>query len=371
MNSEHVTDSVILIHAHLTSQVRKDFCHDFIRQFKSFGYDVILTTHAPVDRDTQDLADYVVYDKDNLLLKNPEYRGYINFYTAGFDIMSREFVKQNTILAVLRLLLAGTAYAKLLKKKVIHIFDYDGYLENDIELQNNYDKIKNGSQGVLYERVKEQINCNDGRGGIYNRHWQIMTLIMSLDVDFLYNRLTKYTNEHLEEQMVYWGIQCGEELLAYVLGVSFLNKDEGDHVANIEIKNLRDDTYDGEEYEVGARPLNPDLQKCGFKYSQVYLEEDYPWICLAYFNDKWKFFCMRPKRDEIEESELKIRVISNHHNVEIDAILPAWIWRTLTFDEHELQNLKIYVDDNLFREYDLTDSETKPYLIKCNRWYDK
>ena len=78
MNSEHVTVSVILIHAHLTSQVRKDFCHDFIRQFKSFGYDVILTTHAPVDRDTQDLADYVIYDKDNLLLKNPEYKKYID-----------------------------------------------------------------------------------------------------------------------------------------------------------------------------------------------------------------------------------------------------------------------------------------------------
>ena len=37
-------------------------------------------------------------------------------------------------MAVLRLLLAGVAYAKILNKKVIHLFDYDGFLPFDDEL---------------------------------------------------------------------------------------------------------------------------------------------------------------------------------------------------------------------------------------------
>ena len=122
------TNEIVLIHAYLSDEERKSCCHKFIKQFKSFGYDVLITSHLPLDKDTQDLVDYAIYDKDNFLVDDPELKGYIIHYAHTrddkggtvpiFNIASREFFKNNTIFAVLRLLLAGVTYAKLLNRKL-------------------------------------------------------------------------------------------------------------------------------------------------------------------------------------------------------------------------------------------------------------
>ena len=61
------TNEIVLIHAYLSDEERKSVCHKFIKRFKSFGYDVLITSHLPLDKDTQDLVDYAIYDKDNFL----------------------------------------------------------------------------------------------------------------------------------------------------------------------------------------------------------------------------------------------------------------------------------------------------------------
>ena len=144
------SDEIVLHHAYLSNDERKEICHKFIRQIKSFGYEVILASHLPLENDTQKLVDYAIYDKDNILLTEPALRGYITHYTPRFNISSREFFKHSSILAVLRLLLAGTAYAKMLNKKIIHSFDYDGFLPDDRELVENSALIRTGEQAVLY-----------------------------------------------------------------------------------------------------------------------------------------------------------------------------------------------------------------------------
>ena len=63
-----------------------------------------------------------------------------------------------------RLLLAGSAYAKLLNKKIIHLFDYDGFLPTDDELVENSLIINNGEDAVLYESEKQNICIPDGHG---------------------------------------------------------------------------------------------------------------------------------------------------------------------------------------------------------------
>ena len=65
------TNDIILIHAYLSDEERKSCCHKFIKQFKSFGYDVLITSHLPLDKDTQELVDYAIYDKDNILIDDP------------------------------------------------------------------------------------------------------------------------------------------------------------------------------------------------------------------------------------------------------------------------------------------------------------
>ena len=176
------SDEIVLLHAYLSTNERKEICHKFIKQFKDFGYDVIVASHLPLDKDTQQLCDYAIYDKDNTLINDIGLKGYITHYTPRFNISSREFFKNSTILAVYRLLLAGVSYAKLLNKNIIHLFDYDGFLPTDDELVENSLIINNGQQAVLYEREKQNMCIPDGnqKGGFKFRHWQIMKFFQEL-----------------------------------------------------------------------------------------------------------------------------------------------------------------------------------------------
>lgn len=343
------SEEIVLLHAYLSTDERKEICHKFIKQIKSFGYDVIVASHLPLDVDTQKLTDYAIYDKDNILLSDPALRGYITHYTPKFNISSREFFKHSSILAVLRLLLAGSAYAKLLDKKIIHLFDYDGFLPDDNELVENSDIIKSGQQAVLYEREKENLCIPDGhgKGGTTVRHWQIMTLIMSCNVEFLYKRLTLFSDEHIRKKIME-SMQIGEELLGYILGISFHNDFNNTKEDNITIKNLEEST-----------------KRIGFEKQKIYTDVDFPWICLAYLQDLkvYRFFAMPPKgliKVDIHVNDLLYTNFS----------LADWGYRTETFSELNLNNLKIFVNDNLFKEYDFTKPETKQNIIACNIWHD-
>ena len=344
------SEEIVLLHAYLSTDDRKEICHNFIKQLKEFGYDVIIASHLPLDKDTQELVDYAIYDKDNILINDISLKGYITYYTPIFNISSREFFKNSTILAVYRLLLAGASYAKLLNKKIIHLFDYDGFLPTDEELVENSLIIRNGQQAVLYEREKQNMCIPDGNrmGGVKLRHWQIMTLIMSCDVNFLYKRLSMFSDNQLIEKMKTDGMQIGEELLGYVMGVSYVNEREGNNEEDITIKNLEETT-----------------QRIGFEKQKIYTDDDFPWICLAYMTELkgYKFFAMSPK------GTIKV-VIEVNGCYYCEIILTDLAYRTDFFQEDSLNHFKIFVNDKFFKEYDFNKSETKPYIIGCNSWHD-
>jgi hypothetical protein len=356
------TNEIVLIHAYLSDEERKSVCHKFIKRFKSFGYDVLITSHLPLDKDTQELVDYAIYDKDNILLDGPEFKGHLIQYvyasddkggvTPVFNIASREFFKNNTIFAVLRLLLAGVTYAKLLNKKVIHLFDFDGFLPFDDELIENSDKILNqGKQAILYAGATEDLDMEHwGARGI--RHWQIMTLIMSCNVDFLYRRLNMYSDQHLKTLIPEKGMQMGEQLLGYILGVSYMNKEENPstYEENIEIKNL-DETS----------------KKIGFEKQKIHTDPGYPWICLARDPDPtkegYRFFAM-PRTGQLECSVFRNGVLyTSFINDEL-------CYRTDYFSEEGLENITIHVSGEFFREYDFTNPETKERILMHNTWTD-
>ncbi|MBS83041.1 MAG: hypothetical protein CMD65_02770 [Gammaproteobacteria bacterium] len=352
------TSDIVLIHAYLSDEERKSVCHKFIKQFKSFGYDVIITSHLPLDKDTQELVDYAIYDKDNTLIDDPALKGYLIHYAYApddegnpvplFNIASREFFKNNTIFAVLRLLLAGVTYAKLLNKKVIHLFDYDGFLPFDDELIENSDIILNQEkQAVFYERETEHLDIEHW-GERRIRHWQIMTLIMSCNVDFLYRRLRMYPNQHLKRMITQFGMQMGEELLGYVLGISYLNKGENTFEENIEIKNLEEIS-----------------KKIGFEKQQVYTDAEFPWICLAKdpAQDGYRFFAMAPK------GTIHVKLFYNNELYSAFSC-SDWGYRTDYFAELGLNNITIHVNDEFFREYDFTDPGTKTKILMHSIWTD-
>lgn len=344
------SDEIVLLHAYLSTNERKEICHKFIKQFKDFGYDVIVASHLPLDKDTQELCDYAIYDKDNTLINDIGLKGYITHYTPRFNISSREFFKNSTILAVYRLLLAGVSYAKLLNKNIIHLFDYDGFLPTDDELVENSLIINNGQQAVLYEREKQNMCIPDGnqKGGFKFRHWQIMTLIMSCKVDYLHRRLSMFNDDQLIEKMKNEGMQIGEELLGYVMGISFVNDREGNNESDITIKNLEETT-----------------KRIGFEKQKIYTDHDMPWICLAYMEELkgYKFFAMSPKGI----IKVTLEINGNYYS---DFPLADWAYRTDFFAEDMLKHFRILINDEFFKEYDFSNPDTKQFIIGCNSWHD-
>lgn len=357
------SDEIVLLHAYLSTPERKEICHNFIKQFKNFGYDVILASHLPLDTDTQKLVDYAIYDKDNILITEPEYKGYITHYTPHFNISSREFFKHSSILAVKRLLLAGASYAKMLNKKIIHLFDYDGYLPDNEELNKNSDLIREGHHAVLYERERQEFNIphKDGKG-ITHRHWQIMTLIMSSDVNFLYDRMMLFDDDHLKYISLEHSMQIGEELLGYIFGISFLNETHEHDITNDKFA-LMDTSVPIDKLVL--KNLEMASEVIGFEKQKIFTDSDFPWICLSYIpeNKMYKFFALSPK------GEISVILYLND-NLYSTFDLSDWAWRTHDIEEHNFNKLTIHVNNNFFREYDLTKPETKEYIIQCNWWHD-
>ena len=105
-------DSIVLIHAHLSTPDRIKCCIELINNVKKFGYEIILTTHTPASKMIQEKVDYFVYDKENIVLTDPAFLGYITYYTDNFDLSTQQFHGHNTTFAVFRLLYLGINYAK-------------------------------------------------------------------------------------------------------------------------------------------------------------------------------------------------------------------------------------------------------------------
>ena len=84
-------DSIVCIHAHLSDEERIRVCLEFVRKIKSFGYDVIVTSHTQATKEFQEEVDYFVYDKDNIVLSDVQYLGWMTWYAPNYDLTSKEF----------------------------------------------------------------------------------------------------------------------------------------------------------------------------------------------------------------------------------------------------------------------------------------
>ena len=225
-------DTIVCIHAHLSDEERIRVCLEFVRQIKSFGYEVIVTSHTPATKEFQQEVDYFVYDKDNIVLSDVNFLGYMTWYAPGYDVVSKEFCSYNTVLAVFRLMHLGTQYAKMLGKKKIHLFDYDGYLKTTYQLLINEEKLDTGLDGIFYYWQNEKI-VDDGRGTETNikTKLQTTTRFISANVDYLLYCFNKYNDLQMQKDILNTnGFLVGEEFYAYVFELTSYNENKNNNV---------------------------------------------------------------------------------------------------------------------------------------------
>ena len=143
---------LILITTYCPNKERKEILFDFLKQLQKFRdkYDILVSSHTPLDTHFFDYFDYFYYDKNNVILTDIEYRQ--NGFFCPFDnyvIWSSYIGSGNTIKAILDLIIPSISIAKDLKYNKIHYIEYDTIITDDKELIEN-SKLLDDYDYVIY-----------------------------------------------------------------------------------------------------------------------------------------------------------------------------------------------------------------------------
>lgn len=134
----------IIITTYPDTSTRKRLTKECIETFKKTNRKIILVSHYPVDREIQDMVDYYIFDKENVMISHSFYNHYYNHnsvYDANINISS--FAKSNQSLAAMINLFNGVKLAKELGYEKLLMIVYDVMLhENDVHTVDKiFDKL--------------------------------------------------------------------------------------------------------------------------------------------------------------------------------------------------------------------------------------
>ena len=154
-----------------------------IIKVQSTGRKVILTSHCPIPEDLQNLADYCVVDKNNILTShtfyssawwsNEDYKSYVQLKGNGNDVYHGPTVYTNYY--------NGASLAKNLGIEKLHFLNYDIIIK-DKSFLDNISKILNEKQAYFIDQP------NEPEGP------RILTWYMACSPEFFLNYIPKVNN---------------------------------------------------------------------------------------------------------------------------------------------------------------------------------
>lgn len=141
---EQNEDEAIIITTYPDTSTRKKLTKDCILSFKKANRQIILVSHYPVTNEIQELVDYYIYDKNNVMIPHSFYNHYYNYntrYNATINISS--LTKSNQSLAALINLFNGAKLAKELGFSKLLMVVYDVILHEDdvVSIEGIFDKM--------------------------------------------------------------------------------------------------------------------------------------------------------------------------------------------------------------------------------------
>jgi len=154
---------LILITAFCDTEQKKEQVNKLLSFLNSYGsiFDIMVSSHTPLDIETQNKCDYVIFDKENLLLYDDKIRAKLFFVTETFTVNSNYISLFNTSYAVLKLEAMGTSLANSLGYKKIHKIEYDTNIFSIKELINN-SKLLDEFDTVCYTNKGIETNFMSG-----------------------------------------------------------------------------------------------------------------------------------------------------------------------------------------------------------------
>lgn len=133
---------IILIGDYSNTPEKKDLLLGLVDFFKKNGKEVMVSSHIIPDELIMRKSDYFIYDKENKVLTDKQYIGYSSFGSEILELNSKLPARQNTFLAVMRILFNGFTLAKTLGYEVVHYVEYDSIISDIKEFNENLNIIK-------------------------------------------------------------------------------------------------------------------------------------------------------------------------------------------------------------------------------------
>jgi hypothetical protein len=140
---------LILIGDYSNTKEKKDLLLDLVNFFKENGKEVMISSHIAPEEIILRKCDYFIYDKENKLLTDKKYIGYSSFSSQLVDLASKLPARQNTFLAVMRILFNGFTMAKTLKYDVVHYVEYDSKISSIKEFNENLNILRSSNYNAV------------------------------------------------------------------------------------------------------------------------------------------------------------------------------------------------------------------------------
>jgi hypothetical protein len=179
------TSKCFIISTYPDNDRRKQLTKDCLLNIKKLGYDIILTSHYPIDPDTQSICDYYIYDKYNYPTKHSYYKKFYNYtdnQRIDIDLDSLDVINQSY--TVLSNYTNGVKLAKEVGYDSVICMNYDIVIS---ELDKN----------VIIEMFDSVIH-NDCYILKYSESnmYLYKTVIFSTKVDFYLQNIPSFNNDN-------------------------------------------------------------------------------------------------------------------------------------------------------------------------------
>lgn len=185
---------LICITAHCPTTEKRKILLDLVLSLQPIrkDFDLMVISHTPVTFDVQENVDWVIFDRENELLKEWIHQNQPWFSPhEGKHIQSIFFGTGNTYLTLHRQLITGYIHAKGFNYKKAHFIEYDALFKEYTEFYDN-SKILDEYDAVLYTKKDELFEINL-QFGIGNFH--------SVKIDSLPNRAFNFNRDEILKEI--------------------------------------------------------------------------------------------------------------------------------------------------------------------------
>ena len=311
------TKDLILILNYSPDNKRQELLRTLVNDVNNDEFDIMIVTHSFVPQDISDKVDYIIYEKENLLLTDIKSKYQMVFSNDDFTVKTTECKKYNHGFTVLRLILLGLKSAKNLDYVKVHLFEYDCEIKSDVEIKDN-SKLLDTHPIIWYKWA----------------HFPYPTAPVS------YNLLEisdSWFNISKEKLMDYFNGDRTNAAEEYHMGLI----NESNNVLTKDMKLLEN---------IGVKiQLNSDIT-------------EHQWVVPVYDNNSKKMVLFSWGKDEIKNMEIKL--IVNDSIILNYTVKPGcWILRDIG-DINSIQSIIILVNDTMRNSIDFTKIDKNSYINK-------